>query len=260
MAPPTDRGERASAAGLGRDGDESLFISDLHLAADRPGTVDLFLGFLDARARNAGRLFILGDLFDAWIGDDDDAPMHRAIIDGLHALTTDGVACMLMHGNRDFLLGRRFARAAGCTLLRDPSRIMLDGEAVLLMHGDLLCTDDVAYLRFRRKVRNPLVQALFLWKPLAKRRRIAADYRAKSGEAMAVKSAGIMDASQQEVIRRMRHAKVRRLVHGHTHRPADHQLLLDGVEANRHVLADWREDRGEVLVHAGGGWRREVIA
>jgi UDP-2,3-diacylglucosamine hydrolase len=254
-----DRAQRLSAPGPERNGGESVFISDLHLAADRPNAVDLFLGFLGGRARSAEKLFILGDLFDSWIGDDDDTPMHRTLIDALSSLSQAGVACRLMHGNRDFLIGRRFARAAGCTLLRDPERILLDGERVLLMHGDLLCTDDVAYQRFRRKVRNPLVQRLFLWKSLAARRQIAAKYRAKSGEAMATKTAEIMDANQQEVIRRMRHAKAQRLVHGHTHRPADHQLLVDGVDAKRHVLADWSEERGEVLVHAGGQWQRELI-
>lgn len=259
MGVPTARSERPVATDLQRHPDESLFISDLHLAADRPDAVQMFLGFLGGRARSAERLFILGDLFDAWIGDDDDTPTHRAVIEALSALSGSGVACLLMHGNRDFLIGRRFAQAAGCALLRDPFPVMLNGETILLMHGDLLCTDDVAYQRFRRKVRNPLVQRLFLWKPLSERRRIATDYRRKSGEAMAAKTADIMDVNQHEVVRRMRHAKVRRLVHGHTHRPADHEFVLDDAIATRHVLADWRDDHGEVLVHAGGDWRRERI-
>lgn len=239
---------------------ESLFISDLHLAPERPGTVALFLDFLHSRARNATRLYILGDLFDAWIGDDDDTPTHRAVINALRELTDSGTACALMHGNRDFLLGRRFARAAGCSLLRDPIRIELDQEPLLLMHGDLLCTDDLAYQRFRRKVRNPLVQRLFLWKSLAERRRIAADYREKSSAANQNKTEAIMDVNPDEVARRMQRAGVRRLVHGHTHRPADHALKLNGGSAMRHVLSDWHEDRGEVLIHDQQGWRREPHA
>ncbi len=238
---------------------ETLFISDLHLAPERPATVDLFLWFLAHRARAAARLFILGDLFDAWIGDDDDTPTHAAVIAGLRRLVDNGTACALMRGNRDFLLGRRFARASGCALLPDPCRIDLDGTPVLLMHGDLLCTDDIAYQRFRRKVRNPLVRQLFLWRPLQRRREIAADYRQRSGAANAAKSADIMDVNSREVARRMRAAKVSELVHGHTHRPADHALLIDGLEATRRVLAQWHDDRGEVLSHACGVWRREPL-
>lgn len=253
------RHPQPTTADPGRSAQTTLFISDLHLAPERPGTVRLFLSFLRGRARGAARLFILGDLFDAWIGDDDDTPTHRTVIDALRALSDSRNACALMHGNRDFLIGRRFARATGCSLLRDPTQIELDGEPLLLMHGDLLCTDDVPYQRFRRKVRNPLVQRLFLWKSLSERRRIAADYRKKSAAAMSEKSAEIMDANPDEISRRMQRARVQRLIHGHTHRPADHQLLLNGHEATRHVLADWREDFGEVLVHERGSWYRETI-
>ena len=219
----------------------------------------MLLSFLDSRARDAARLFILGDLFDAWIGDDDDTPTHRAVIDALRSPGDAGTVCALMHGNRDFLIGRRFARAAGCELLRDPTRIELAGEPVLLMHGDLLCTDDIAYQRFRRKVRNPLIQRLFLWKSLAERRRIAADYRRKSKTATGAKSEDIMDVNPREVARRMHRARVRRLVHGHTHRPADHDMRIDDQAATRHVLAEWHQDHGEVLVHDERGWHRERI-
>jgi len=236
---------------------ETLFISDLHLSPGQPATTILFLDFLAHRAAGARHLYILGDLFDAWIGDDDD-PLPE-VREALRALTTGGTPCGLMHGNRDFLLGRRFARATGCRLLRDGHRIQLGGERVLLMHGDRLCTDDVAYQRFRRKVRNPLVQGLFLLKPLAERQRVAVDYRRRSGEAMADKADEIMDTNAEAVIRHMRRAGARRLVHGHTHRPADHELLLDGRPAKRHVLADWHAGRGEVLVHGAAGWRREPV-
>jgi UDP-2,3-diacylglucosamine hydrolase len=238
---------------------ESLFIADLHLAPERPATIGLFLGFLEGRARQAERLFILGDLFDAWIGDDDDAPPYPEVRSALHALTASGVPCGLMHGNRDFLIGRRFSRDTGCTLLRDPHVTELAGTPTLLMHGDLLCTDDVPYQRFRRRVRNPLVQRLFLWKSLKRRRAVAAEYRRRSGAATALKAEVIMDVNQAEVERRMRRFGVRRLIHGHTHRPADHTFSLDGHPASRLVLADWHEDRGEVLVVCADGVRREPV-
>ncbi|MCF7993195.1 MAG: UDP-2,3-diacylglucosamine diphosphatase, partial [Thiohalocapsa sp.] len=169
---------------------ETLFISDLHLSPDHPGTTALLLQFLRERAPGAAALFILGDLFDTWIGDDDDT--HAQVRQALAALNAGGTRCRIMRGNRDFLLGRRFARQTGCELLPDPALINLDGEPVLLMHGDLLCTDDVPYQRFRRRVRNPVVQWLFLLQPLARRRRIAADYRRKSRATTAEKTMQIM--------------------------------------------------------------------
>lgn len=239
---------------------ETLFISDLHLSADRPETLDLFLGFLAGRARSAQRLYILGDLFDAWIGDDDDAPPGPAVRAALRALTDAGTACGLMRGNRDFLLGGAFARDTGCTLLRDPSRIDLDGTPTLLMHGDLLCTDDVAYQRFRRRMRNPLVQSLILWKPLATRRAIAAEYRRKSSAATAGKPEQIMDVNPGTVDAYLRRHRARNLIHGHTHRPADHAWTLDGHPASRLVLAEWHPDGAEVLVHSSAGFRRESLS
>jgi len=238
---------------------ESLFVSDLHLASDRPGTLALFLGFLGGRARSAERLYILGDLFDAWIGDDDDRPPSPQVSGALRALSDGGTRLFFMRGNRDFLVGRRFARATGCTLLRDPVVADLYGEPTLLMHGDLLCTDDVAYQRFRRRIRNPLVVRLFLWKSLARRRAIADDYRRRSGEATAGKTEAIMDVNPATVRRFMRQHGVRRLIHGHTHRPADHAFDLDGSEAWRIVLAEWRPERGEVLSVSPDGVRRESL-
>jgi UDP-2,3-diacylglucosamine hydrolase len=238
---------------------ESLFVSDLHLAPERQAAVDLFLGFLSGRAREAQALYILGDLFDAWIGDDDDAPPCAAVRGGLRDLTRSGTRCALMRGNRDFLIGKRFARETGCTILDDPYVLDLGGTRTLLMHGDLLCTDDVPYQRFRRRVRNPVVTRLFLFKSLARRRAIAADYRRKSGVAMSAKAEHIMDVNQTTVEDYMRRHGAAHLIHGHTHRPAEHRFDLDGSPVTRHVLAEWHRDRGELLAVSEKGWRREAV-
>ncbi len=257
--PVSDTTPRPSTLGPRHSQDETLFISDLHLSPERPATVQLFLSFLDGRARRAQRLYILGDLFDAWIGDDDDTPPYPEIRAALRALSDSGTACAIMHGNRDFLIGRAFCRDTGCTLLSDPTLLELDGQPVLLMHGDLLCTDDLAYQRFRRRIRNPLVTRLFLWKSLASRRQVAEDYRRKSGAATAGKSAEIMDVNAETVADYLRRFHAERLVHGHTHRPGDHELVVDSKGAHRLVLAEWHDDRGEVLVHTPGAWHREPV-
>jgi UDP-2,3-diacylglucosamine hydrolase len=241
-------------------GAETLFIADLHLAPQRPETVRLFLDFLAGRAARAARLFILGDLFDAWIGDDDDTPPFPEVRAALRRLTTGGTACALLHGNRDFLLGRAFCRDTGCTLLTDPTLIALDGTRTLLMHGDLLCTDDHDYQRFRRRVRNPLVKRLILWKSLARRRAIADAYRRRSALAMADKDATIMDVNAATVTKYLSRLDATHLIHGHTHRPADHELIVDGLPARRTVLAQWYPDRGEALVYRGGVWQREPVS
>ena len=232
---------------------ECLFVSDLHLAPERPGTVEIFLGFLRGRARKARALYILGDLFDVWIGDDDDQPPYPEIRAALHDLTQSGTSCYLMHGNRDFLIGRTFARQTGCSLLDDPTPVELAGVRTLLMHGDLLCTDDLPYQKFRRRIRNPIATRLTLWKSLDKRREIAADYRRRSGMAMAEKAENIMDVNQQTVEDYMRRFRAERLIHGHTHRPDDHGFQLDGRTAYRTVLAQWHETHGEALAVSGDG-------
>lgn len=237
----------------------SLFISDLHLAPERPATVALFLDFLGRQAREAEALYILGDLFDAWIGDDDDEPPYPAIRAALRDLTTSGTRCAILPGNRDFLLGRRFLADTGCELLADPTLIDLYGTPTLLMHGDLLCTDDRAYQRFRRVIRNPIVKRLFLWRGLERRRALAQDYRRRSMAAIAGKSLTIMDVNPDAVLEALRRQGARRLIHGHTHRPGDHALSLDGQPAQRLVLAEWREDQGEALLVSPGGWRRLAL-
>mgnify|MGYP001806162543 CR=1 FL=1 len=239
-----------------------LFIADVHLSPHRPATVAHFVRFLGERARQAQQLYILGDLFDAWIGDDDETPLNLQVMAALRELTAAGVDCALLPGNRDFLLGRRFFRHTGCRRVPDFTQILCAGEPTLLMHGDLLCTDDVAYQRFRRRVRNPLLQQLFLWKSLARRREIAEQYRRTSVTATAHKPTPVMDVNPLTVKELMRRFAATRLIHGHTHRPDAHRLWLDGQPAQRMVLASWDEvTGGEVLAFAPstGKWWRELV-
>jgi UDP-2,3-diacylglucosamine hydrolase len=220
----------------------TLFISDLHLDGSRPEITGLFLKFLEEEARKASSLYILGDFFEVWIGDDDGDLHHAQVMAGLKALTTAGVPMYLMHGNRDFLIGKRFAERTGVRLLTDPKVVDLGGSPTLLMHGDTLCTDDLQYQRARRLLRNPLVQGIYLALPLSLRRRIAAFARAKSKSDTAAKAAYIMDVNQQAVESVMVQHGVRRLIHGHTHRPGVHRFKsADGKPMERIVLGDWYE-------------------
>jgi UDP-2,3-diacylglucosamine hydrolase len=218
-----------------------LFISDLHLDDARPQITDLFVRFLAHEARGADALYILGDLFESWIGDDDDEPLARRMAHTLHDLSESGVPTYFMHGNRDFLLGADYAKQCGMTLLEDPTLVELGGERTLLMHGDSLCTDDIEYQKFRAFVRNPAWQTQFLAQPLAERRAFAAQARGESRKQTAMKAAEIMDVNQRAVESAMRTHGVRRLIHGHTHRPATHRFDLDGTSAERIVLGDWYE-------------------
>lgn len=218
-----------------------LFISDLHLDESRPHIVDLFARFLANEARGADALYILGDLFESWIGDDDDAELPLQVAKNLRALSVTGVQIFFMHGNRDFLLGETYARKSGMTILADPTIIDIGGERTLLMHGDTLCTDDVEYQKFRTLVRNPKWQQDFLAKPLDERRAFAARARGESKKQTALKHAEIMDVNQSAVESTLRAHGVHRLIHGHTHRPATHRFALDGKTAQRIVLGDWYE-------------------
>ena len=220
----------------------TLFISDLHLTAGDAETIRRFVEFMDGPARAARELYILGDLFEAWIGDDDDDPRLEPIVVALKRLTDSGVACSLMHGNRDFLLGPRFCAATGTRLLGDYERIALDGQPVLLTHGDLLCTDDTRYMTLRAELRSKSWQRDFLARPLAERRQIASDLRQLSATEVAAKDDYIMDVNQGAVERTMREHDVTLLVHGHTHRPAVHRFSLDGRPAARIVLGAWYHD------------------
>jgi len=216
-----------------------LFISDLHLSADRPQISAAFCRFLRGPAGRAEALYILGDLFDAWLGADDDSPLSDQIRQALYAFSRTGTPLFCMRGNRDFLLGEDFGRATGCRLLHDPCVIHHANHALLLMHGDSLCTEDQDYMAFRRRIRDPGVQARLLALPLAERRATAMQLRALSRAATSNKASDITDVSAPEVRRQMRHHGVRTLIHGHTHRPAIHSLKVDGQPCQRIVLGDW---------------------
>ena len=237
----------------------TLFISDLHLDAGEPDTLRRFLTFIEHDARAARELYILGDLFEAWVGDDDDDPRLAPILAALAQLTRAGVPCAVMHGNRDFLIGPRFCAATGCRLLGDYERIDLYGERVLLTHGDLLCTDDTRYQSLRATLRSPAWQREFLAKPLAERHKIAADLRELSATEIAAKSYDIMDVNQTTVERTMREHGVSLLVHGHTHRPAIHRFALDGAPAARIVLGAWYE-HGSVVRWSSTGYSLDTLA
>ena len=217
----------------------SFIISDLHLDESRPAITQAFFEFLRGPAAGADALYILGDFFEVWIGDDDDAPLAAEVARQLKAYSDQGTALYLMHGNRDFLLGDDFARRCGATLLPDPTLAELGGEKVLLMHGDSLCTRDEEYMAFRQQARNPQWQQALLAKPLEERRQIAAQIRAVSKSMNSRKAEDIMDVTPEEVVDIMRAHDVRTLIHGHTHRPARHSLEIDGKPAERIVLGDW---------------------
>jgi UDP-2,3-diacylglucosamine hydrolase len=219
----------------------TLFISDLHLDAARPHIVELFTRFVAGDARQTDALYILGDLFESWIGDDDDSPLALQVAQSLYALKQSGVPVFFMHGNRDFLLGQDYAQRAGMTLLDDPTVIEFDGEPTLLMHGDTLCTDDTAYQEFRAVVRNPDWQKQFRARSLSERHAFAAQARAESVKHTAGAKPEIMDVNQAAVLGEMRRRGVRTLIHGHTHRPAAHRFEFDGQSAERIVLGDWYE-------------------
>jgi len=216
-----------------------LLISDLHLQEQRPDITRAFLDLLSGRARQAEALYILGDFFEAWIGDDAMTPFQRSICQALRQLSDSGTQVLLMHGNRDFLIGKAFCKAAGCTLLPDPCVVELSGEPVLLMHGDTLCTQDVAYMKLRRYLRNPLTLWVLRRLPLATRHRLARKLRSESRAQTRMKASDIVDVTLDEVPRQMAVHGVRTLIHGHTHRPAVHELLVEGQPARRIVLGDW---------------------
>jgi len=214
-------------------------ISDLHLEESRPDITGAFLSFLDEIQARASALYILGDFFETWIGDDENTPLQQQIRLRLKAFSSSGISLYIMHGNRDFLIGEQFCRETGATLLEDPSIVDLYGQRVLLMHGDSLCTRDTAYMKFRQTIRNPAFLTTFLQRPLDERRTTARQLREMSQAGNKGKSMEIMDVTPEEVPKVMMQHQVKTLIHGHTHRPAVHDVALDNKQGRRIVLGDW---------------------
>ena len=235
-----------------KDAGRTFFVADLHLTDERPVATGRFFRFLNEEAKGADALYILGDLFEAWIGDDHDEQVAHDTARQIKALVDSGTPVYFMHGNRDFMLAERYAALSGLTLLSDPTLIDLYGEPTLLMHGDTLCTDDTAYQAFRSGVRRPLVLSLLRRLPLSLRHRMARQARAGSESAKAGKPAEIMDVNGDEVIRVLRAHQASRLVHGHTHRPAQHQHVVDGRRCERWVVPDWYTRCGYVVCDSAG--------
>jgi UDP-2,3-diacylglucosamine hydrolase len=219
----------------------SLFISDLHLHQTRPAASAAFFHFLLTEANRAKALFILGDLFEYWVGDDqlDHDHLSRTVCDSIRTLSDAGVEVFFMHGNRDFLIGERFATEAKLTILTDPTQIRHGEKSLLLLHGDTLCTDDLAYQQFRRQARDPAWQAGILAKPYDERVALAASIRERSDTEKATKASDIMDVSSATVEAVFRRYGYIDIIHGHTHRPATHVHMVDGHPCKRQVLADW---------------------
>lgn len=223
----------------------TLFISDLHLDCARPELLSLFEAFLSGPVAHARNLYILGDLFETWVGDDD--PRYPRAIAALRAAADRGTTILLLRGNRDFLIGENFARASGCRLLPDPSMIELEGVSTLLTHGDTLCTDDRDYQQFRRAVRDPQWQAAFLNKPLSERLALADQLREESQLRQKQRSYRITDVTAQAVERLFQLSGARRMIHGHTHRPGMHEYYTGGKRRWRYVLGEWQGPASPVL-------------
>lgn len=229
------------------------FISDLHLCPEQAETARAFQAYLRGPATGASDLWILGDLFEYWTGDDDlSSPFHAEMTAALAELAGTGTQLHVMVGNRDFLLGQAFARAAAAELVAEPVCISLMGETTVLMHGDALCTDDVAYQQFRTMVRNPAWQAQFLAQPQAVRHKLAADLRAKSEMGKQEKADDIMDVNAAAVAAAFDAHAASRMIHGHTHRPARHALTVNGLLRERWVLADWHGQANWLQVDSSG--------
>jgi UDP-2,3-diacylglucosamine hydrolase len=233
----------------------NYFISDLHLEETRPDITAIFLKFLCDIGKPDNVLYILGDFFEVWIGDDDLTAFNLQIIKALRAASDAGLKIYFMPGNRDFLIGKKFLRMTGCELLPDEYVLNIARRPILLMHGDTLCTGDVNYLKFRRKSRNWFMQKFFLMKKLSTRQLIAANLRAKSKMHTSTVPDHLMDVTQAQVEHVMRKHKVKQLIHGHTHRPESHHFDIDGQAAMRIVLAPWHE-RGCVLMYDQQGNNR----
>lgn len=234
------------------------FIADLHLSGERPETIRLLLDYLGGRAREAEALYILGDLFEAWLGDDLILPEYPQVLEALKALNDSSTPVYVMHGNRDFLLGERFEQMSGCRLIDDPLVIDLHGTPTLLMHGDLLCSDDHAYMAMRQQLRDPQWIDAFLEKSAQERIAFARELRERSMKETGDKAESIMDVNPQTVVDYLQRYGVAQLIHGHTHRPGKHRHVLSNGEATRYVLPDWNPG-AELLVCDAQGCDNESL-
>jgi UDP-2,3-diacylglucosamine hydrolase len=236
---------------------KTIFISDLHLDENQPGITQLALQFLNRLDTDVDAVYILGDLFEAWIGDDNITPFYSKIMDAFEAVTEKNIPLYFIHGNRDFLIGKKFSLQTGCVLLPEETKINLYGTPVLIMHGDTLCTKDQTYMRARKKMHNRFLQSIFLLLPLSLRKKIANKIRNSSREHTSSVSEEIMDVTQDEVERIMQKHDVSCLIHGHTHRPGFHEFLLRHTPAERIVLGAWHH-YGNMLVWDETG-KKELI-
>jgi UDP-2,3-diacylglucosamine hydrolase len=237
-----------------------FFISDLHLSVETPRIAQRFEDLLAGPVREAEALYILGDLFEYWAGDDDlEEPFNARMVAALRAATAAGTAISFLAGNRDFLVGEGFAAATGVTILADPYVLSVPTWQFVLSHGDALCTDDQEYQAFRQQVRDPEWQRRFLGQPLAERKRQIAAIRARSEETKREKTAALMDVNPGTTEDFLREFGYATLIHGHTHRPATHDHIVDGIHCQRWVLSDWHEDAGEVLVWDGSALERRPL-
>ncbi len=231
----------------------TILIADIHLTAERPDTVELFLRFLREKVARSQRLYILGDLFDVWLGDDDNSPPIPEIIKTLSDISSRGCQLFIIRGNRDFLIGEEFSRETGCALLHESAVINISGESTLLMHGDQLVTDDTDYQRDRIYLRSDQFRDEFLSKPLSERQMIASTLRKKSMEIKSELSKSAMDVVDAAVEEQMRKHHCWQLVHGHIHIQGEYDMRLDGRPARRYVLGEWDENRGPYLMDQGNG-------
>ena len=237
----------------------TLFISDLHLHPSRAAIIQCFLTFLKQQRTRAEALYILGDLFESWIGDDHPEPVYHSVKSALRVFSDAGTPVYLMHGNRDFLLGTQFATESGCRLLPDPARLELYGTTTVLMHGDSLCSDDKDYQHFRRTVRDPAWQREILGLPVKQRLQMARQALDFSAQSKQGKDETIMDANQDAIRRAVEENQADLLIHGHTHRPGIHRFTQNGREITRIVLGDWYET-GSVLAMNHQGWQLKTIS
>lgn len=230
----------------------TYIIADLHLSEDEPAITAGFIHFIQQQAIHADSLYILGDFFNYWIGDDDDNPLHQRVAHELKQLTAKGIPCYFIHGNRDFLIGKRYAKQCGMTILPQETVLDIYDKRILILHGDTLCTDDLAYQNYRKKVHTPWIQRVFLTLPLFIRRRIAQKMRKNSQYASSMKAESIMDVNPQAVVDALKKHQAQWMIHGHTHRPAIHEINIGGKMHFRGVLGAWHHEGSAFVINEQG--------